>query len=176
MLASSVRSSRSPDQEPLSGQRNCFLCSETNSTTSSAVKPKWTASVRKRSNASWSRSLRTFRESSLPGRATNTPSPGRVFKIPSRSNSVYTRAMVFGLTTNVAGKLADRRQPLVGLEFPPRDAFADLTGQLPADGRPAAGIDEKLHRHLTNCTSYLSTERNICQEAFFGKKGLGIGD
>ena len=48
---------------------------------SSAVKPRWTASVRKRLSDSWSRSLQTFRDNSLPKGATNTPSPGRVFKM-----------------------------------------------------------------------------------------------
>ena len=102
--------------------------------------------------------------SSLPGWATNTPSPGRVFNMPSRSNSVYTRAIVFGLTTNDRESSRTEGSRSSGWSLPRATASRIWLAQLPADRQPAGRVDGELHRHLANCTSNYSTVRERCQE------------
>ena len=137
------------------------------------MKPRWTASVRKRSNASSSRSRRTFRDSSLP-----RPGDEHAQALPRVQNALPLQVGIdpgnrVRIDHQRARKLADRGEPLVGLEPAPRDGLADLMAQLPANRQPAGRVDGELHGHLANCTSNHSTVGEMRQEAFSGSEKGG---
>ena len=91
------------------------------------------------------------------------PQPGRVFRIPSRSSSVYTRATVFGLTTSERERSRTEGSRSSGWTVPgrrPRGAGR------PVAGRSAAGWTGSIWNsmgHLANCTSNHSTGAQSCQ-------------
>ena len=147
-----------------SGHLNCFTCSDTMSTTSSAVKPRWTASVRKWSNASWSRSLRT-----LPGQFTarlgdERPEPGPRVQNPLTLQLGVDPGDRVRIDHHATEKARGPRGADPRAEFPPGDCLAYLMGQLPPNRQPAGRVDGEFHGHLTNCTSKHSTVHERCQE------------
>ena len=76
---------------------------------------------------------------------------------PSRSSSVYARAIVFGLTTSSFESCRTEGSRSPGCEPAPGDGLADLLDELPIDRRAAVESHWKLHDEPRNCTKCTST-------------------